>query len=134
VTLSDALARRRVRLALPALWAALVLGASVVDPPVSGPTPAGPFGVVGLDKVVHAGAYGVLAVLLATVRPARSRLELAALTLASAGFGAAVEVVQLSFPARSFSGADALANLLGAAVAIAVWVLARRRLRALEGG
>jgi len=131
VSLSDALARRRVRVALPVLWAAAVLVASVVDPPSTGPTPA--LGGVGLDKMLHAGAYGVLAVLLVASRRARSRGELSVLTLASAGFGAFVEVVQLSFPARTFSGADALANLVGAAVAVALWLMVRRRLTVLGG-
>jgi VanZ family protein len=106
-----------------------VLVASVVDPPGSGgPTPLGPFGLVGLDKWAHATAYGVLAVLLVIARRTRSPVMLSALTLTSAGYGAAVEVVQLWFPARSFSPADALANVLGAAAAVAAWVIVRRQL------
>jgi len=107
-----------------------VLVASVVDPPSAGPTPT--VGGVGVDKLLHAAAYGVLAVLLVMSRRARSPVELTTLTLASAGYGAVVEVVQLSFPARTFSRADALANALGAAVAVALWLVARRRLAGRE--
>ena len=48
-----------LRLALPALWAVIILWLSLTSSPPQLP------GVFGWDKLLHAGAYGLLSVLIA---------------------------------------------------------------------
>ncbi|PSQ00035.1 antibiotic resistance protein VanZ [Halobacteriales archaeon QS_5_70_17] len=113
------------RYALPAALAAGIALASVVDPAGGGPRAA--TGPVGADKLVHAVGYAVLtAALLAANRPREGRRRVGAalaVTLATA-FGAGLEVVQATLPARTFSLGDAAANALGALAAALLW---RRR-------
>ena len=114
--------------ALAVGWAALAVAASVVSPPsgAGGLAATGPLGLVGVDKWVHALTYATLTGLLAVALRARTRRELLAAALVSAGVGAGVEVVQSTLPARSGDPADALANLVGATAAALVWTVALR--------
>ncbi|WP_379813707.1 VanZ family protein [Halorientalis brevis] len=109
------------------LYAVIVFGGSVVPPPSSGISPAGPFGLVGADKWLHAATYAAFVVLVVyalwTVTP---RLLVVAVVVASA-YGAGLEVVQSFLPLRSFDLLDMLANVLGALLAgVVLWVLSRR--------
>lgn len=119
------------RYALPVAVAAIVALASVVDPGGGGPRAA--VGPVGADKFVHAAGYAVLTTaLLAASRPGgrgRRTGATVAVVLATA-FGAGLEVVQATLPARAFSLGDAAANALGALAAALLW---RRRDRGRNG-
>lgn len=116
----------RTRYGLALAWAVVVLVASVLDPPAGGPPPVAPLGVP-LDKWVHALTYAVLAGLLAYAARARAPRVLVAVVLVAAGYGFGVEVVQSFVPLREFDLVDALANAVGAAVAVVAWRLLDRR-------
>ncbi len=66
----------------------------------------------GLDKAVHALAYGALA-FLPVVFLTRAR-SVAGMTLALIVYGAMLEAAQLMVPGREFSYADMTANAAGA--------------------
>lgn len=142
---SPLLDERRGRLAaLLAAAVVVVFVGSVLPLPTGGDAGvalAGPFGV-GADKVVHAVSYAVIAGLAVVglavwgtrQRGSRASVGLAglvAVVLAVAAFGAGVEVVQSVVPGRTASGADAVANAVGAVVGVAAvvgwWVFDGRR-------
>jgi VanZ family protein len=110
----------RSRWAPPALWAAALVIAT------SWPNPDVPQVGQG-DKVVHAVLYGILAWLLARAEPTLATVRRrAALTLVGlACFAALDEWHQAYVPGRSSSLADAMADCVGAASALAL--AARRR-------
>jgi VanZ family protein len=81
---------------------------------------------IALDKWVHAASYGTLAVLLAWGRQARDATAVAALVAVSACYGAGVELLQGLVPSRGVSGADFLANAVGAVLAGLAWLAAHR--------
>lgn len=107
--------------------------ASVLDPPSSGVPSVGPFGLLGMDKWLHAFAYAGLAGALATAlapghRPAVTASRGPAVTAALAGllavgYGVGIEFVQAPLPERSFSVLDMAANATGAVVAVLGWRL-----------
>ena len=90
--------------------------------------PASVTGVAGLDKVVHAGLYGILGALVYWARaadrkgPPRARWALGAI-----GYGVLMEVLQLTLSGvrRGFSWGDILANAVGVA---AGWLVMQRLL------
>ena len=109
------------------LYAACVVAASVVVPPTGGVASPGPFGVVGVDKWLHAGAYAVMGAGTAYALRTRTRRATVVAVVLVAGVGASVEGVQAFLAYRSFSVADAVANAVGAAVgAVAATRLAGR--------
>ncbi|SFR35555.1 VanZ family protein [Halogeometricum limi] len=104
-----------------ACWSLVVVVASVVSPPGSGPAEATPTALptllgVGVDKWVHLGAYATTAFLGADALRARDTASVALAAVAATALGGGVELVQASIPARSFSVADAVANAVGAAL------------------
>jgi hypothetical protein len=125
----------RTRAASVALVAAGLFLASVVDPGNAGAGTAtgslGPLGLVGVDKWVHAVGYAALALVgtfalalrVDTTRP----WPLLGVVTVVAAFGAGIEVVQATLPARSFDVADMAANATGALFAVAAWSLVARR-------
>jgi VanZ family protein len=118
----------RIARALPALvWAAGIrLLSSLPDPP--GGRLAD---VPHLDKLAHAGLFGVLAALLrlAGLPPAW------AVAMAGAG-GILDEVLQARVPGRDPSAADVAADLVGAVLAVIAvrWLAPRRRSAGYRGG
>jgi VanZ family protein len=112
--------------------AAVVLVGSLLPVPTtaSEASVVAPLGI-GADKWVHAASYAVVAGLAAATRGWGRRVPaLVAVAVAVAVFGAGVEVAQSFVPGRTASGADAVANAVGAAVGVAGWwLLARRRTR-----
>lgn len=85
------------------------------------PLPQGP--VVGVDKLIHAGVYGLLATLLyhATGRPVLAVV----LTVA---YGCTDELHQALVPGRFSDAFDALADAIGAVLGVAsTWALLRAR-------
>ncbi|WP_324663806.1 VanZ family protein [Haloarcula sediminis] len=120
------------RRTLPAVgFALLVLVVSLLPAPETGgpPLPA-PLGVA-VDKWVHAGSYAVLAGLLAWARGSRDTVVVAALVGLAVAYGCGIELLQTLVPSRSFSGADAVANAVGAAGGGAVWLAVAARVDAL---
>ena len=81
---------------------------------------------ITLDKWVHAASYGTLAVLLAWGRQAREVSAVAVLVTIAICYGAGVELLQGLVPSRGVSGADLVANAVGAVLAGLAWLAARR--------
>lgn len=134
------LAPRSARWGLVALVAGGILVASVVDPPLSGVTGSGSPGPIGLDKRLHAAAYGGLAAALAGAVGSRTverggpglppTLAFALAVALATGYGLGVELLQWTLPYRSFDPADAAANAVGALIgAVGSLAVARRRAR-----
>ena len=104
-----------------AKWAAALAWAAAIFALSSSPTlPKGPE-IPGLDKIMHAGAYAILAWLLfralfAGNAAARARAWPLAVLLAFL-YGIGDEMHQAFVPGRSTDMLDALANLLGALLA-----------------
>jgi VanZ family protein len=99
-------------------WALLTAVLLLLPP---SPDSSGWLDLPGADKLLHAGAFGLLALLLerATRRPA---LALLVATL----YGVATELLQLAVVGRSADPFDALADLAGAALALAAVTILRR--------
>ena len=108
-----------------ALWAALILVATSIP---GGNVPEGP---AGMDKFVHFAFYGVLGMLAARARLQEVRAPLlpamTRLLLAVAGFAILDEAHQHFIPGRSADARDALADVAGAAIAIALTAAALSR-------
>lgn len=110
---------------LPVVWAVLIELLVIWPHPPELP-PA--LDVVGLDKFVHAGLFGILAVLLARALVQEARPAWIALA-ASAAYGMFTELEQHFIPSRSMELGDFLADAAGAAlglVAFTVWAQRRR--------
>jgi VanZ family protein len=127
--------RRRWRVLAGGVALAIVV-ASLLPPelflgPDTGATPElrGPFGLVGLDKWLHALGYAVLAgTLVPAVAAGRSETTARTVVVAvavAAGVGLGVELLQWPHPGRTASLVDAAANLVGAAVGAVVAVVVR---------
>jgi VanZ family protein len=118
---------RQTRRYLPAVaFAILLLAVSLLPAPETGgpPLPA-PLGIA-LDKWVHAGSYGVLTGLLARARRSRDAVVVGALAAFAIGYGVGIELLQGLVPSRGTSGADAVANTVGAALAGLAWLVFAR--------
>jgi VanZ family protein len=112
-----------IRRGLCAAHLALIAALSLL-PPWWFPPPATQ--VPGMDKVVHVGMYGVLGALLRWAAEGSPTWAKGwTLPLAGAAYGLLMEGCQLWFSGgrRSFSWADALANLAGVMI---FWHLAGR--------
>jgi VanZ family protein len=121
--------RRRVptplRYALAVGYALVVLYTSVT--PATGGLPAtGPFGVLGLDKWLHAMSYTVFALLLAYAALARSRRTLLVVVAVTVLYGGGMEILQSFVSYRAFDPLDALANAVGGFLGVAGWLAVRR--------
>jgi VanZ family protein len=115
-------------------FAALLLVVSLLPAPETGGPTLAPLGI-SLDKWVHAGSYGVLTGLLVWARRSRDVAVVAALAAVAVGYGIGIELLQGTVPSRSLSGADVVANAVGAVAGAAGWLVAtaqaaRRRARA----
>jgi VanZ family protein len=104
----------------PAACAAAILWGSLRPKPAV-PPPVIPH----LDKLIHAVAYGLLALLLARALRQSWRAALAELAFVAAvwavAYGTAVELLQMTRPERTPSMGDILANAVGAALAVLLW-------------
>ncbi|MFC7018188.1 MULTISPECIES: VanZ family protein [Haloarcula] len=110
--------RSAIRRWIPAAgFALLLLVTSLVPIPANGDTAVPTLLGVGLDKWVHAVSYGVLTGLLARGRQSQDVAGVTAVVLVAIGYGAGVEVLQGFVPSRGTSGADVLANAVGAVLA-----------------
>lgn len=91
------------------VWAGLIL-VGTSWPSIS----VGPDVIIGFDKVVHFGMYGILAVLvMRALRPPHGLTQAMLVLLALAAFGAADEWHQAFIPGRSGSIWDWIADSLG---------------------
>jgi VanZ family protein len=99
----------RIQWSVVAVLAVGVLVASLL--PAEGASALGPFGVLGLDKWLHAVGYATLA---GAVSLADGRAIVG--VLAAVAYGASIELLQLGVSYRSGSALDALANATGAVV------------------
>lgn len=80
------------------------------------------------DKLLHIGAYALLASLALFAVHSRGWGALAAVAM-SALYGCIDELHQSFVPGRSSSGLDLLADLAGALLGVGVWMAVRRRHR-----
>ena len=120
---------------MPVRWRASAAWALLIEAMVLWPNPPEiPQGwtiiwldFIKLDKLVHAGLFAVLSVLLVRVLVVEARPAWLAFLLAAA-FAAFTEVQQHFIPSRSMELGDFLADAVGAALGLAAFVaLARRR-------
>jgi len=112
-------------------FAALLLVVSLLPAPETGaPTPE--LLGVALDKWVHAGSYAALTGLLAWGRGSRALAVVAVLAALAVGYGGAIELLQGLVASRSLSGADALANTVGAVGGGALWLALTGRVDRLD--
>lgn len=74
----------------------------------------------GIDKLFHAGAYGVLALLVTFALGATTRRAALAAVVVASLYGVSDELHQYFVPGRSCDVVDWLADTGGAAVALAV--------------
>ena len=105
------------RWAFAIAWVAFVLFVSLV--PGAGLVAAG---VSGLDKLIHFTIYAIMAFSISGALRRPCLLCWVAVTAVCGLLGAALEVAQHFVPGRVASAADAVANVLGAASAGAVYV------------
>jgi VanZ family protein len=113
---------------IPALIVTVILFVAAVVP-LSGSGSAGLLAVPGIDKLLHALGYAVLAAALAAALDSprrRSTTVLAAAFAVAAGYGGLLELVQLAVPTRHASALDLLADAAGAVVGV-IGVAAARR-------
>ncbi len=111
----------RGRYALTVCWALVILGGSLAEGGGGALPPAGPLGVVGADKWVHAAEYGLLAWLLAwAVRPGTRRAVVRTF-VAVVGYGVVVELLQVPLATRSGDPVDAVANAVGVTLGLLLW-------------
>ena len=111
----------------PVAWAAVIL--TLTSIPASEFAPVGAFAFPGADKLVHAGMYGVLGILLARATGVTApQRVLGRLVVGVVLFAAADELHQRFIPGRSPDVADALVDVAGAACgfAAAAYFLRRR--------
>lgn len=107
-------------------WA-LLIEALVLWP--SPPTIRSPFLSLGLDKIVHAALFGVLAALLARALGGAAARPWWPAFAGSVAYGALTELQQSFIPSRSMELGDILADSVGAALGLglfAAWALRRR--------
>ena len=108
-----------LRLAAPCLWALIMLWLSLTSSPPQLP------GVLGWDKLLHAGAYGLLSLLLAQALLCWPHLLHKAWWLASLtaiAFGALLEILQfLTQTGRTAEWLDLLADAVGALICCVIF-------------
>ncbi|MHC4953095.1 MAG: VanZ family protein [Planctomycetota bacterium] len=113
------MSRAAARWAAPIAWAALLLWLGRQD---AGKLPSGGFWAIpGIDKVMHAGFYGVLGALTAwAARIGQPRTALLWGAAAAILVGAIDEAAQTATAGRDGSLADLLADLVGGALGAAL--------------
>jgi len=87
----------------------------------------------GIDKLFHAGAYGVLGLLVSYALGVRSRRAALLAVLVSSLYGASDELHQYFVPGRSCDVFDWLADTSGAVVAVGLLGVWQRRARPAGG-
>lgn len=114
-----------LRLAAPCLWALIMLWLSLTSSPPQLP------GVLGWDKLLHAGAYGLLSLLLAQAMLCRSSLLHKAWWMASVtaiAYGALLEILQLlTQTGRTAEWLDLFADAVGALFCCVIFRLWMKR-------
>jgi VanZ family protein len=102
------------RFLLPAIWLGCITWLSTKGG-VSLPS----FSLIGIDKLGHAAAYGLLVGLLHTAFPPANQRQAVGIWLFASMYGAFMECIQYTFfPNRMFEFDDMLANAIGA---LLVW-------------
>ncbi len=109
-----------------ARWTPAVVWATLVVVATSWPNPGLPQ-AGHLDKVIHAVSYGLLGWLVGRAMPATTRVPVAAAFAGLVAFGALDEWHQGFIPGRATSGADLLADAVGALVGLLLFALRGRR-------
>lgn len=101
-----------LRLSIPVLWALIILWLSLTSSPPQLP------GVLGWDKLLHAGAYGLLSILLAQAflcPPFSMNKPWWSAGIAAVVYGALLEILQLlSQTGRTAEWLDLFADAIGA--------------------
>ena len=101
-----------LRLSIPVLWALIILWLSLTSSPPELP------GVLGWDKLLHAGAYGLLSILLAQAflcPPFSMNKPWWSAAIAAVVYGALLEILQLlSQTGRTAEWLDLFADAIGA--------------------
>lgn len=105
-----------LRFLAPFAWALAILWLSLTSSPPEIP------GVLGWDKLLHAGAYGLLALLVAQLLVLYFQQSIFATGLFCTLYGALVEVLQLiGDTGRMFEWLDILADVVGIVLACVIF-------------
>lgn len=112
----------RSRRLVPVVVALAILAGSFVPGSASGAA-GGAVGPVGVDKLLHAVGYAVLAVAGLWAAPGRDARTVLAVVVVVTGFGGVVELLQWPIPGRSVSVLDLVADAVGAVLGAAGWWL-----------
>lgn len=119
LSLPEMTPRRLLKALVPVVWAGIILGLSLV------PSLPGTVSFPGADKLLHAGAYAVLAGLVALAFADTDRGKPFAATVAfvvTVAFGACIELLQdLMQLGRTAEWGDLLANMSGALLACVIF-------------
>ncbi|WP_435333865.1 VanZ family protein [Haloarchaeobius sp. TZWWS8] len=116
----------RGRSLLAGTMAMAILAASVVTPPGDATAGVGPFGLLGVDKWYHLLGYAGLGGVVAWAARPRTWQRAAAVVALVAGFGAGIELVQYTIPARAFDPTDGVVNAVGAMLGTGLWTVYAR--------
>lgn len=87
----------------------------------------------GADKVAHAAAYAILALLVCRAAGDRGTGTLVLIALSCAAYGVFNEIHQAYVPGRYPSGWDAVANAVGASATVLLWPRFRRPIPPSDG-
>jgi len=122
--------RFTLRLLVPVVWAAIILWLSLTSSPPQFP------GVIGWDKLQHAGAYGLLTLFLAQMLPCVFHItngkSWTLAGLAAVSYGGLMEVLQwLAQSGRSPEWGDVVADAVG--VLLCCVIFCRRGVLPLPG-
>lgn len=103
---------------------AIAIFVSAIVPTGDSVARPGPAGLLSLDLWLHAGAYLLLelAVLSAVAADSDPPLTLAQTPVVTVAYGVFLEVLQSGLPHRAASVVDVVANSVGVALALALWL------------
>lgn len=107
---------------VPIAVALAILAASLV-PGSTSSAAGGAVGPVGVDKLLHAVGYAVLAAVVLTALRRPTGREILAVVVLVTAFGGAVEILQAPVPGRTGSVLDLVADAVGAVLGAAGWWL-----------
>lgn len=109
------------------LGLALLLNIGFYLPSIPDGTPG--VGVPGLDKAVHVVVFALTVWAAGRVLAPVSRFPMGWVVIAAAAHAGLIELIQLALPERGGSGGDLVADIVGIALGVGLWIGERQRRR-----